>query len=53
MDYKEQYNIQFTDVSSLNRDGSWKHSQKIITNAEKKFLIDNGGNLRKDNNNEK
>ena len=43
--YMEQDNVHFKDGSSLNRDGSWKHGGKILTNVEKEFLLEFGWKL--------
>jgi RHS repeat-associated protein len=43
----EQDNIHFSDGSAINRDGSFKHGGRPLTNAEKDFLKDNGFKLPK------
>ncbi len=45
--YKEQDNVHFSDGSALNRDGSWKHGEKKLTNSEKEYLIKSGWTLPK------
>ena len=45
--YGEQDNIHFQDGSAINRDGSWKHGEKRLTNAEKEFLKNSGFKLPK------
>jgi hypothetical protein len=38
----EQDNIHFNDGSAINRDGTWKHGGRSLTNPEKKFLQESG-----------
>jgi hypothetical protein len=45
--YGEQSHIHFKNGSALNRNGSWKHGYKSLTNAEKKWIIKNGWTLPK------
>jgi hypothetical protein len=39
--------IHFDDGSALNRNGTWKHGEKKLTNQEIKFLQQNGWTLPK------
>jgi len=41
----EQDHIHLEDGSALNKDGSWKHGGRDLTNKEKDWLADNGWNL--------
>jgi RHS repeat-associated protein len=41
-DHNEQDHTHFKDGSALNRDGTWKHGGKPLTNAEKRWFEDNG-----------
>jgi hypothetical protein len=38
----EQDNLHFDDGSSLNRDGTWKHGGRTLTNAQRQWLEENG-----------
>jgi len=38
----EKPHIHFTDGHALNIDGTWKHGGRALTNAERRFLLDNG-----------
>ena len=38
----EKPHVHFNNVSALNIDGTWKEGFKILTNAEKEFLKNNG-----------
>lgn len=38
----EKDHVHFKDDHALNRDGSWKHGGRRVTNKEKKWLEDNG-----------
>jgi len=41
----EQDNIHFDDGSALNRDGTWKHGERTLTNAQKEWLTKGGWKL--------
>lgn len=34
----EKPHVHFKDGSALNKDGTWKHGSRKLTNSEKKFL---------------
>lgn len=38
----EKDQVHFKDGSALNRDGTWKHGGRALTNAEKDWLFENG-----------
>jgi hypothetical protein len=41
-DHGEQPHVHFKDGSALYKDGKWKHGERQLTNAEKKFLKEAG-----------
>jgi hypothetical protein len=41
----EQNHIHFKDGSALNRDGTWKHGKRHLSNAEKQWVQENGWTL--------
>lgn len=45
--YKEQDNVHFRSGDALNRDGSWKHGGRELTNAEKDWITGHGWSLPK------
>ena len=38
----------FNDGAALNKDGSWKHGYRKLTNAEKEYLTNEGWNIATD-----
>jgi RHS repeat-associated protein len=44
-DNGEKDHIQFKDGNALNKDGTWKHGGRTLTNAEREFIIENGWSL--------
>ena len=43
--FKEQDHVHFDDGSALNKDGTWKHGKKSLTNDQKQYLKENGWNI--------
>jgi len=43
----EKDQVHFKDGSAMNKDGSWKHGGRALTNAEKEWLTKNGWELPK------
>ena len=43
----EKPHIEFKDGNALNKDGTWKHGGRDLTNAEKEWITDNGWSLPK------
>jgi hypothetical protein len=43
----EKDQVHFQDGNALNKDGSWKHGGRSLTNSEKKWLVKNGWTLPK------
>lgn len=43
----EQTHVHFDDDSALNMDGTWKHGERDLTNAQRDWLQNNGWNLPK------
>jgi hypothetical protein len=43
----EKPHIEFKDGNALNNDGTWKHGGRVLTNAEKDWITQNGWNLPK------
>lgn len=41
----EQPHIHFKDGAALNKDGTWKHGLRKLTETEKQWLQENGWNL--------
>lgn len=41
----EKDQVHFKDGSALNHDGTWKHGNRVLTNAEKEWLTENGWTL--------
>jgi hypothetical protein len=46
--HKEQDHVHFNDGAALNKDGSWKHGYRKLTNAEKEYLTNEGWNISTD-----
>lgn len=38
----EQDHVHFDDGAALNKDGSWKHGQRELTQEERNYLQENG-----------
>jgi hypothetical protein len=43
--YREQDNVHFKSGDTLNRDGTWKHGGRDLTNGEKEWLSGHGWSL--------
>lgn len=41
----EQDHVHFKNGSALNKDGTWKHGKGNLTNDQKQYLKQNGGNI--------
>ena len=41
----EQPHVHFKDGAALNKDGTWKHGYRALTEAEKQWLHENGWTL--------
>ncbi len=41
----EQSHVHFKDGAALNKDGTWKHGHRALTEAEKQWLQENGWSL--------
>lgn len=41
----EKPHIEFKDGNALNNDGTWKHGERVLTNAEEEWITGNGWKL--------